>query len=70
MVKFGDSTIYLVETTGGIPKLLKETADLSNDHVPVWISVDYFSVYPDKNKQIVTWEKLKQHQVMYRLDNF
>ena len=70
VVRFGDSTIYLVETIGEIPKLLKETADLSSAHVPVWISVDYFSVYPDENKQIVTWEKLKQYQVMYRLDNF
>ncbi len=58
---FGDSTIYLVDSTGnGDEKPLKETTGLSNDHVPVWIPKGFFSVSPDKTKQIITWGKLKQ----------
>ena len=58
---FSDSTIYLVEAKDGTPKPLEETTGLSSNHAPVWTSDKFFSVYPDVNKQTVTWGKLKIH---------
>ncbi|MDE0636944.1 MAG: DPP IV N-terminal domain-containing protein [Candidatus Poribacteria bacterium] len=57
---FSDSTIYLIDIQGGIVEPLKKTIDLSSDHVPVWISEDFFSVSPDASKQTVTWGEIKQ----------
>lgn len=58
---FSDSTIYLIDSKGDdVGKPLEETIGLSSDHVPVWTSVNFFSVSPDISKQTVTWGKLKQ----------
>lgn len=58
---FSNSTIYIVDSKGNDNgKPLEETKGLSNDHVPVWTSLHFFSVAPDENKQTVTWGKLKQ----------
>lgn len=57
---FGGSTIYLIDIQSGIVEPLKKTEGLSSDHVPVWISEDFFSVSPDASKQTVTWGELKQ----------
>lgn len=57
---FSDSTIYLIDIQGDIVKPLKKTIGLSSDHVPVWISENFFSVSPDASKQTVTWGELKQ----------
>lgn len=57
---FSDSTIYLIDIQSGIVEPLKKTEGLSSDHVPVWISEDFFSVSPDASKQKVTWGKIKQ----------
>ena len=59
-IVFSDSTIYLIDSRGGIAKPLKKTIGLSSDHVPVWIPENFFSVSPNANKQTVTWGKLKQ----------
>ena len=59
-IVFSDSTIYLIDSRGGIAKPLKKTTGLSSDHVPVWISENFFSVSPDASKQTVTWGKLKR----------
>ena len=39
---FSDSTLYLIDIQGGIVEPLKKTTGLSSDHVPVWISEDFF----------------------------
>ena len=57
---FSDSTIYLIDIQDGIVEPLKKTKDLSSDHVPVWISEDFFSISPDASKLTVTWGKIKQ----------
>ncbi len=57
---FSDSTIYIVDSKGDNNEIpLEETTALSSNHVPVWISEDFFSVFPERSKQIVTWGNLK-----------
>lgn len=58
---FSDSTIYIVDSKDNDDgKPLEETTGLSSDHVPVWIPKGFFSISPDRTKQIDTWGKLKQ----------
>ena len=57
---FSDSTIYLIDIQAGPVKPLKKTTGLSSDHVPVWITEDFFVVSPDASKQVVIWGKLKR----------
>lgn len=61
-LNFGDSIIYLVDSRGNDDEIpLEETIGLSSDHVPVWITEDFFSVsLPDESMQTVIWGKLKQ----------
>ena len=58
---FGDSTLYIVDSKGAdVGKPLKETVGLSNNHVPVWTSKDFFPVSPDAHKQIGPWGNMKR----------
>ena len=58
---FSDSTIYIVDSKGNNNEIpLEETTGLSSDPVPVWTSEDFFSVFPEISKQIVTWSNLKK----------
>ena len=61
IITFGSSRLYIIDSDGvGRAKELKKAADLTDNHKPVWISKDYFSVSPDESKQKVTWGHIKQ----------